>query len=75
MCIFFVDFPSGGRDLIHTSGQGGEAMSRQYMLDNLDPQATRSLFVGNIPKHSSVYDLRDTFLRYGNVLVSADLLL
>ena len=74
--LFCIDFPPGGRDLTHmSSGQGDEAISRQCMLDDLDPQATRSLFVGNIPKHINVYDLRDTFLRYGNVLVRAHLLL
>ena len=41
------------------------------MSEDLDPLATRSLFVGNIPKHISVYELRDAFLRYGNVLVSS----
>ena len=33
-------------------------------------QATRSLFVGNIPKNISVYELRDIFQRFGDVLVS-----
>ena len=45
-------------------------MDPMPMSDDLDPLATRSLFVGNIPKHISVYELRDAFLRYGNVLVS-----
>ena len=34
------------------------------------PQATHSLFVGNIPKNISVYELRDIFQRFGDVVVS-----
>jgi RNA recognition motif-containing protein len=59
-----IDFPPGGHDLKQT--YAGPAAS---MSEDLDPLATRSLFVGNIPKHISVYELRDAFLRYGNVLV------
>ena len=35
----------------------------------MDPNATRCLFVGNIPKGVSVYELRDTFLPFGLILV------
>jgi len=67
-----VDFPPGGRDQGPMAGgghPGGEFGSRLSMLEDLDPKATRSLFVGNIPKHINVYDLRDAFIRYGTVLV------
>ena len=37
--------------------------------DDIDPNATRSLFVGNIPKNISIYELRDVFQRYGPILV------
>ena len=40
-------------------------------LEDLDPQATRSLFVGNIQKNIGVYELQDIFSQFGNVLVSA----
>ena len=51
-------------------GSGGH-MPRPYPpSDDIDPQATRSLFVGNIPKNISVFQLRDIFQRYGDVLVS-----
>ncbi len=71
MCVH-AEFPPGGRDQSHGSGghAGGEYGSRLSMLEDLDPKATRSLFVGNIPKHINVYDLRDAFIRYGTVLVS-----
>ena len=63
MCIWlsFPEFPTGGRDqpfISHTCHA------------DVDPQATRSLFVGNIPKNISIYELRDIFQRFGNVLVS-----
>lgn len=38
-------------------------------------QATHSLFVGNIPKNISVYELRDIFQRFGDVVVSFQVLL
>ena len=69
----FPEFPPGGHDQkrppppVHHGGP--DPGSYQYMLEDLDPLATRSLFVGNIPKHITVYELRDAFLRYGNVLV------
>ena len=63
-----VGFPPGGLD--QRGGGGGGEVGPQFMMEDLDPLATRSLFVGNIPKHISVYELRDAFLRYGNVLVS-----
>jgi len=51
-------------------GSGGH-MPRPYPpSEEIDPQATRSLFVGNIPKNISVFQLRDIFQRYGDVLVS-----
>ena len=40
--------------------------------DEVDPNATRCLFVGNIPKGVSVYELRDTFLPFGLILVRVD---
>ena len=74
------DFPSGGRNPpLHSHGMGppggpmgsGGHMPRSYPpSDDIDPQATRSLFVGNIPKNISVFQLRDIFQRYGDVLVS-----
>lgn len=74
------DFPSGGRNPpLHSHGMGppggpmgsGGHMPRPYPpSDDIDPQATRSLFVGNIPKNISVFQLRDIFQRYGDVLVS-----
>ena len=72
--LLCAEFPPGGRDQTHmTGGHGGaDYASRLSMLDDLDPKATRSLFVGNIPKHINVYDLRDSFIRYGTVLVSSD---
>lgn len=63
------DFPSGGRDAAQVMA-GGHGHPQAYLPEDLDPQATRSLFVGNIPKNINVYELRDTFQRYGNVLVS-----
>lgn len=52
-------------------GSGGH-MPRPYPpSEEIDPQATRSLFVGNIPKNISVFQLRDIFQRYGDVLVCA----
>lgn len=71
MYQYHLDFPPGGHDsghMIHPGG-GRDPISR-HMQEDLDPQATRSLFVGNIPKQINVYELRDAFLRYGNVLVS-----
>ena len=64
--VYCVDFPDGGRDepLVPMSGS-----TRPMPLDDVDPQATRSLFVGNIPKNISVFDVRDAFQRYGNILV------
>ncbi len=69
MCL---DFPPGGQDLKRGGGShhGAEPVPHQPISEDLDALATRSLFVGNIPKHISVYELRDAFLRYGNVLVS-----
>lgn len=48
--------------------------SKPVRLEDVDPQATRSLFVGNIPKNISVYDVRDSFQRYGTILVSEQFL-
>ena len=50
-------------------GGGGHMPHPFTPSDDIDPQATRSLFVGNIPKNISVYQLRDIFQRYGDVLV------
>ncbi len=61
-----IDFPPGGRDEPAVSSQG----SKPVRFEEVDPQATRSLFVGNIPKNISVYDVRDSFQRYGTILVS-----
>lgn len=38
--------------------------------DSLEPDTTRTLFVGNIPRGISVYELRDYFIRFGHILVS-----
>lgn len=47
------------------------ATSRPFpSTDDIDPNATRSLFVGNIPKNINIYELRDVFLRFGPVLVT-----
>ena len=62
--ICFAEFPSGGRD------QQLVSHARHSPFVDIDPQATRSLFVGNIPKNISIYELRDMFQRFGNVLVS-----
>ena len=74
-----ADFPSGGRDhsFVRPSGAGGgggrgSGAGHPYFSEDLDPSATRSLFVGNIPKDISVYELRDIFQRYGNVLVRGE---
>ena len=67
MCMYdlnFIDFPAGGRD------QPIVSYVRHSPVGDVDPQATRSLFVGNIPKNISIYELRDIFQRFGNVLVS-----
>ena len=63
-CLLFVEFPPGGRDHPFVS------YIRHSPIDDVDPQATRSLFVGNIPKNISIYELRDIFQRFGDVLVS-----
>ena len=55
------EFPPKGRDAVDGPGS--------FFPEEMDPQATRSLFVGNIPKNISVYELRDIFSRYGNILV------
>ena len=66
--VYFIyklaEFPSGGRDLPSVSH------ANRSPFADIDPQATRSLFVGNIPKNISIYELRDIFQRFGNVLVS-----
>lgn len=36
--------------------------------DSLEPDTTRTLFVGNIPRGISVYELRDYFIRFGHIL-------
>ena len=61
-----IDFPPGGRDEPAVPSHG----SKPVRFEEVDPQATRSLFVGNIPKNISVYDVRDSFQRYGTILVS-----
>lgn len=70
LCCCYIGFPPGGLDQRGNVGGGGPEVGPPFMMEDLDPLATRSLFVGNIPKHISVYELRDAFLRYGNVLVS-----
>ncbi|CAI8054149.1 Msx2-interacting protein [Geodia barretti] len=57
-------FPSGGRDIQTVQA----AAHKGYTPDDIDPQATHSLFVGNIPKNISVYELRDIFQRFGDVV-------
>ena len=42
--------------------------------DEMDSNAARSLFVGNIPKNISIYELRDIFQRHGPVVVRLSLL-
>jgi RNA recognition motif-containing protein len=64
---YYSDFPSGGRDIQTVQA----AAHKGYTPDDIDPQATHSLFVGNIPKNISVYELRDIFQRFGDVVVSA----
>ena len=52
-------------------GAVGSPSSRSFpFADSIDPNATRSLFVGNIPKNINIYELRDVFMRFGPVLVS-----
>ncbi len=65
--VICSEFPHGGRDEPAAPSFGG---NKPVRLENVDPQATRSLFVGNIPKNISVYDVRDSFQRYGTILVS-----
>lgn len=61
--FFDSDMPSGGSEYSKVGGNSEE----------MDCNATRSLFVGNIPKNISIYELRDVFQRYGAILVcSAD---
>lgn len=55
------EFPPKGRDAVDSPNS--------FFPEEMDPQATRSLFVGNIPKNISVYELRDIFSRFGNILV------
>ena len=62
--LLSIEFPDGGRD--YPSNFYGH----HSPIDDVDPQATRSLFVGNIPKNISIYELRDIFHRFGDVLVS-----
>ena len=58
-CLLFTsDFPIGGKEYTKSSHS-----------EDVDPNATRSLFVGNIPKNISIYELRDVFQRFGTVLV------
>lgn len=78
----FKDFPSGSHDLPYrlpipafsqyhsTSLEFSHGNPFIYPGKELDPNATRSLFVGNIPKNISIYDLRDVFQRFGHILVS-----
>lgn len=66
---YYVDFPDGGRDEPLVPVLGSNRPVQSQALDDIDPQATRSLFVGNIPKNISVFDVRDAFQRYGNILV------
>lgn len=41
------------------------------MMDNdFDPGCTRTLFVGNIEKATSISDLKEAFERYGEIVVS-----
>ena len=54
------DMPSGGHEYKGTGRSESE---------EIDSNATRSLFVGNIPKNISIYELRDVFHRYGPILV------
>lgn len=62
--LLSIEFPDGGRDLPSIG------CDHHSPIDDVDPQATRSLFVGNIPKNISIYELRDIFQRFGDVLVS-----
>ena len=48
----------------HYSGGGGTGD------DVLEADTTRTLFVGNIPRSTSVYELKDYFIRFGHILVS-----
>ena len=58
LSLSFADSRSGG----HREGSPGRE-------DGSELSATRCLFVGNIPKGVSVYELRDTFLPFGMILV------
>jgi RNA recognition motif-containing protein len=42
-------------------------------LDEHHPKATRTLFVGNLEKDISNQELRERFLKYGDILVSIEL--
>jgi len=53
----------GGRHMQHYSGGGGTGD------DVLEADTTRTLFVGNIPRGTSVYELKDHFIRFGHILV------
>lgn len=48
----------------HYGGGGGTGD------DVLEADTTRTLFVGNIPRSTSVYELKDHFIRFGHILVS-----
>lgn len=39
-------------------------------LDEYHPKATRTLFIGNLEKDVSVTDLRNTFSKFGEIIVS-----
>lgn len=70
---FYDNYPTGERHFgqpfgghpshMHHYGSGGQPD------DSLEPDTTRTLFVGNIPRGISVYELRDYFIRFGHILV------
>jgi len=39
-------------------------------LDEYHPKATRTLFVGNLERDISLAELRNTFIKFGDIIVS-----
>ena len=70
---FYDNYPPGERHFGHPFG-GHPSHMHHYGSggqpdDSLEPDTTRTLFVGNIPRGISVYELRDYFIRFGHILV------
>ena len=58
---------AGHQTHMHHYGSGGGGRPED---NSLEPDTTRTLFVGNIPRGISVYELKDYFIRFGHILVS-----